>query len=147
MTRALAVWWEGTVVGSLTVDRHGAMRFVYDGDWLADPSAPALSVSLPKRPRPFLPRECLPFLEGLLPEGVQRDAVAAVLGVSRANEFKLLERPGGEVAGALALWPAGEVPSPAATEASATARQCPGSALVMVVKLIFSGARTRRESN
>ena len=121
MTRALAVWWEGTVVGSLTVDRHGAMRFVYDGDWLADPSAPALSVSLPKRPRPFLPRECRPFFEGLLPEGVQRDSVAAVLGVSRANEFKLLERLGGEVAGALALWPAGEVPPPAATEASATA--------------------------
>ena len=110
MTRALTVWWEGAVVGALTADRHGAMRFAYDADWLADPAAPALSVSLPRRAEPFPPRRCRPFFEGLLPEGAQRDAVAAVLGVSRANEFRLLERLGGEVAGALALWPPGEPP-------------------------------------
>ena len=108
--RTLTVWWEDAVVGSLTTNRHGAMRFAYDGNWLADPAAPALSVSLPKRPEAFPPRQCRPFFEGLLPEGAQRDAVAAALGVSRANEFRLLERLGGEVAGALALWPAGEVP-------------------------------------
>ena len=110
MMRALTVWWEGAVVGSLAAARHGAMRFAYDGGWLADPAAPALSISLPKRPEPFPPRRCRPFFEGLLPEGAQRDAVAAVLGVSRANEFTLLEGLGGEVAGALALWPAGETP-------------------------------------
>ena len=108
--RALTVWWEGAVVGSLTVDRHGAMRFAYDGGRVADPSAAALSVSLPKRVEPFPPRACRPFFEGLLPEGAQRDAVAAALGVSPANEFALLERLGGEVAGALTLWPAGETP-------------------------------------
>lgn len=110
MMRALAVWWEGAVVGTLTADRHGAMRFAYDAAWLADPAAPALSVSLPKRAEPFPPRRCRPFFEGLLPEGAQRDAVASALGVSRANEFRLLEGLGGEVAGALALWPAGEPP-------------------------------------
>ena len=46
--RALTVWWESAVVGSLTADRHGAMRFAYDGGWVANRSAPALSVSLPK---------------------------------------------------------------------------------------------------
>ena len=110
MTRALTVWWEGAVVGSLTADRHGAMRFAYDAGWLADPAAAALSVSLPKRPEPYPPRQCRPFFEGLLPEGAQRDAVASALGVSRANEFRLLERLGGEVAGALALYPEGETP-------------------------------------
>lgn len=110
MTWTLAVWWEGAVVGALTTDRHGTMRFAYDSDWLTDTDAPALSVSLPKRPEPFPPRQCRPFFEGLLPEGAQRDAVASALGVSRANEFRLLERLGGEVAGALALWRAGEVP-------------------------------------
>ena len=110
MMRSLTIWWEGVVVGALTTNRHGAMRFAYDGNWLADPAAPALSVSLPKRPEPFPSRQCRPFFEGLLPEGAQRDAVAAALGVSRANEFRLLEQLGGEVAGALALWPAGEIP-------------------------------------
>ena len=121
MTRTLAVWWEGAVVGTLTADRHGVMRFAYDADWLSDPAAPALSVSLPKRPEPFPPRQCRRFFEGLLPEGAQRDAVASALGVSRANEFRLLERLGGEVAGALALWPAGETPPRSAAAAAAAA--------------------------
>ena len=120
MMRVLTVWWEGAVVGSLTADRHGAMRFTYDADWLADPAAPALSVALPKRPEPYPPRQSRPFFEGLLPEGAQRDAVAAALGVSRANDFRLLDRLGGEVAGARSLCPAGETPPPPeATEATA----------------------------
>ena len=121
MTRALTVWWEGATVGSLTADRPGAMRFAYDGGWVADPSAAALSVSLPKRLEPFPPRACRPFFAGLLPEGAQRDAVAAALGVSPANEFDLLDRLGGEVAGALTLWPAGETPLAIETAGSPTA--------------------------
>ena len=121
MTRSLTVWWEGAVVGSLTADRHGAMRFTYDGNWLADPAAPALSVSLPERPEPFPPRQCRPFFEGLLPEGAQRDAVASALGISRANEFELLERLGGEVAGALSLYPDGEIPPRFETQGPAIA--------------------------
>ncbi len=121
MTRALTVWWEGAVVGSLAADRHGAMRFTYNAGWLADAAAPALSASLPRRPEPYPPRQCRPFFEGLLPEGAQRDAVAAALGVSRANEFKLLERLGGEVAGALALYPEGETPPRFETQGPAVA--------------------------
>ena len=117
MTETLTVWWGDAVVGTLAMDRHGAMRFAYEGTWLADPSAPALSVSLPRRRESFRPGECRPFFEGLLPEGAQRDAVAAALGVSPGNVFRLLEGVGGEVAGAIALLPAGEAPSrPAAAE-------------------------------
>ena len=117
MTETAAVWWGDAVVGALAMDRHGAMRFTYEETWLADPSASALSVSLPKRREPFRPRECRPFFEGLLPEGAQRDAVAATLGVSPGNVFRLLEGVGGEVAGATALLPAGEAPArPAAAK-------------------------------
>ncbi len=111
MTRSLTVWWDGVVVGSLALDRHGAMRFAYDGDWVADPARPPVSFSLPKRPESFSARLCAPFFEGLLPEGAQRDAVAAALGVSSTNTFRLLAALGEEVAGALALCPEGEVPS------------------------------------
>ena len=103
MTRSLTVWWDGVVVGSLVLDRHGAMRFAYDGDWIADPARPPVSFSLPRRPESFSTRLCSPFFEGLLPEGAQRDAVASVLGVSSANTFRLLEGLGEEVAGALTL--------------------------------------------
>ena len=112
MTRSLTVWWDGEVVGSLALDRHGALRFAYAPRWLDDDSAPPVSFSLPKRQASFSTRECLPFFEGLLPEGAQRDAVAAVLGVSSGNTFGLLAELGREVAGALSLWPDGEAPPP-----------------------------------
>ena len=89
MTRSLTVWWDGEVVGSLALDRQGATRFAYAPGWLAEDSAPPVSFSLPKRQASFSTRECLPFFEGLLPEGAQRDAVAAVLGVSSGNTFGL----------------------------------------------------------
>lgn len=114
MTTILNVWWNGEIVGALTIDRHGEMGFAYAKNWLADREKPALSFSLPKREEPFNRRECRPFFEGLLPEESQRIAVASALGVSHGNEFKLLTELGGEVAGALTLWPEGEAPpSPA----------------------------------
>ena len=125
---ALSVRWGDAVAGALTADRHGAMRFAYDAGWLADPAAPALSCSLPKRPEPFRPGECRPFFEGLLPEGAQRDAVAAACGVSPGNEFALLQRLGGDVAGALTLRPSDEEPR-SAEAAQAEERAPPAAAL------------------
>ena len=86
------------------------MRFAYAQTWLDDASRPAISFSLPKRQRAFSLRECRPFFTGILPEGWQRRAVAEVLGLSRTNDFALLDALGGDVAGALAFWPEGETP-------------------------------------
>jgi serine/threonine-protein kinase HipA len=111
MTRTLDIWWDGRLVGKLTQDRHGELGFAYAPDWLDDEAAQPLSASLPKRAEPFTRRECRPFFGGLLPEEGQRDAAAQALGVSRANDFALLDRLGGDVAGALQLLPPGEVPA------------------------------------
>ena len=110
MTRALSVWWEGAVVGTLAVNRHGEMRFAYSPEWLAEPARPAISFSLPKRSEPFTQRQCRPFFAGLLPEESQRDAIAGALGISARNDFAFLEALGGDVAGALSLWPEGDPP-------------------------------------
>lgn len=110
MNRALSVWWDEQLVGTLRLDEHGEMTFQYADAWLARSAALPLSVSLPKRLAPFNRRECRPFFGGLLPEEGQLDAVARQLGVSRANDFRLLEALGGDVAGALTLWPEGERP-------------------------------------
>ena len=114
--RALVAWWGRRVAGVLSLDRHGAMRFVYDDAWLADRTAPALSLSLPKRSQSFSSAHCAPFFEGLLPEGAERDAVAGALGVSPENVFGILVGVGGEVAGAVSLWPEGPQPPGAAAE-------------------------------
>ena len=108
--RALDVWWDGRRAGRLTQNEHGELGFTYAPEWLADGGAPALSASLPKRPEPFNRRACRPFFGGLLPEESQRDAAAQALGISRGNDFALLDRLGGDVAGALQLLPPGEAP-------------------------------------
>lgn len=110
MSRALSVWWDGAVVGTLQLNRHGAMRFAYASEWLADVSRPAISFSLPRQERSFSARQCRPFFAGLLPEETQRDVIAGALGISKGNDFAFLEVLGGDVAGALSLWPEGHVP-------------------------------------
>ena len=92
------------------------MRFTYDSGWIEDGSAPPISFSLPKRPESFSTRLCLPFFEGLLPEGAQRDAVAVALGVSPTNTFRILAGLGAELAGALTLLSDNEEPPEAPAE-------------------------------
>ncbi len=109
--RILAVWWDQQLVGELTQNQHGELGFAYVPEWLDDALAQPLSASLPKRPEPFTRRECRPFFGGLLPEESQRDAAAQALGVSPKNDFALLDRLGGDVAGALQLLPVGQAPA------------------------------------
>jgi serine/threonine-protein kinase HipA len=111
MVRTLDIWWDGRLVGHLTQNQHGELGFAYAPDWLNGDDTPPLSASLPKRPEPFTRRECRPFFGGLLPEEGQRDAAARALGVSGGNDFALLDRLGGDVAGALQLLPPGETPA------------------------------------
>ena len=105
MTAALNVFWDHALVGRLGLDDHGDMNFSYASGWLEDPTKPAISASLPKQQESFGRREARPFFAGLLPEEAQRDGAARALGVSKGNDFALLDAMGGDVAGALVLWP------------------------------------------
>ena len=100
------MWWDQAVVGLLTQDRSGDMSFGYDPAWVSGDNRP-LSRSLPLRDEPFNRAACRPFFGGLLPEADQRQGAAAALGVSVANDFALLDRLGGDVAGAIMLLPSG----------------------------------------
>ncbi|MBP0656490.1 HipA N-terminal domain-containing protein, partial [Mycobacterium tuberculosis] len=89
------VWWNSRVAGSLALDRGGAMHFVYAAEWLEDPAAPPLSQALPKRVEAYPDAVCKAVFGGLLPEEDQRTAVAAALGISPDNPFRLLAALGG----------------------------------------------------
>ena len=132
MANALTVWWDGNIVGSLVVDRYGDTTFAYSEDWLTSPHARAISQSLPLRREPFSRRQSRPFFEGLLPEENQRIAVARALGLSPENEFRLLEKLGGEIAGALSLWPEGQDP-PQTGASEADARPLSDSDLIAIL--------------
>lgn len=110
MTRSLTVWWDDRTVGHLDLNPYGEPEFRYDESWINDETGLPISVSLPLQFEPFTRRQTLPFFEGLLPEESQRRDIAAALGISHRNAFKLLEKIGGEIAGALSLWPVGTEP-------------------------------------
>lgn len=106
----LVIWSDQRIAGELSIDRGGAMHFIYAEEWIADPTTGPLSHALPKQAEPFGDALCKAVFGGLLPEEGQRTAIARALGVSPDNPFRLLAALGGDVAGALAFLPDGEAP-------------------------------------
>lgn len=109
MTAALLVRIDDVPVGRLWLDERKRFCFRYDGEWLRSSKIP-LSLSLPLRPEPYLDDEPHPFFANLLPEEKMRTMIARNLKVSEKNDYGLLERIGGECAGAVSLLPEGAEP-------------------------------------
>lgn len=107
---SLAVFLNGNKVGSLGQNDHGDLEFVYDRVWLNRLDAIPLSRSLPLKPEAFPAKQARPFFAGVLPEQGPRNKIAAILGISEGNDFAMLERIGGECAGAVTILPEGVSP-------------------------------------
>jgi serine/threonine-protein kinase HipA len=107
MKRKLDVYLHRNLVGNLVQDAHGQITFDYAETWLKDPAAIALSRSLPLTKKHFNRNECRGFFAGVLPEESKREIVAKNLGISARNDYAMLERIGGECAGAVTFLPAG----------------------------------------
>ena len=103
MTAALLVRIDDAVVGRLWLDEKKRFCFQYDSQWLEHSKIP-LSLSLPLRIDPYLDDESHPFFANLLPEEKIRAVIARNLGVSVNNDYGLLERIGGDCAGAVSLY-------------------------------------------
>lgn len=103
MTAALLVRIDDAVVGRLWLDDKKRFCFQYDSQWLERSKIP-LSLSLPLRTDPYLDDESHPFFANLLPEEKIRAVIARNLGVSLNNDYGLLERIGGDCAGAVSLF-------------------------------------------
>jgi serine/threonine-protein kinase HipA len=113
--KRLIVYLNRDAVGTLTQDASGLLGYFYDPAWLENPGAMPLSRSLPLREEPFHGKHARPFFAGILPEEGPRQQIAEILGVSERNDFAILERIGGECAGAVSLLPEG-APLPEASE-------------------------------
>ncbi|HEY1686229.1 MAG TPA: type II toxin-antitoxin system HipA family toxin [Tepidisphaeraceae bacterium] len=107
MKRKLDVYLRQHLVGNLVQDEHGQMTFDYAETWLKNPKAIALSHSLPLTKTHFNRNECRGFFAGILPEESKREIVAHNLGISAKNDYAMLEKIGGECAGAVTFMPAG----------------------------------------
>jgi serine/threonine-protein kinase HipA len=107
----LIVYLNAERVGSLEQDDSGLLQFSYDQTWLQKSNAMPLSRSLPLQSEVFPGRKARPFFAGILPEEGPRKRIAEILGISDTNDFAMLERIGGECAGAVSLLPEGAVPT------------------------------------
>jgi serine/threonine-protein kinase HipA len=107
MARTLDVYLHADRIGRLTQDDGGGMSFQYAETWLEKPGSAALSHSLPLRPQRFRQKECRGFFAGILPEESKREMIARNLGISVRNDYAMLERIGGECAGAVTFLPQG----------------------------------------
>jgi len=108
VARTLDVYLHNDLVGHLIQDDGGQMVFDYADSWLQKPGATPLSQSLPLRKERFKRNECRGFFAGILPEESKREIIARNLGISARNDYAMLERIGGECAGAVTFIPAGE---------------------------------------
>ena len=111
MNAGLLVKIDNTTVGHLWLDVKKQFCFQYDDSWLTQSRIP-LSLSLPLRKDPYLDDESHAFFANLLPEEKIRVVIARNLGISLHNDYGLLEKIGGDCAGAVSLYPHGDDVSP-----------------------------------
>jgi serine/threonine-protein kinase HipA len=112
VSHLLDVYLSEIKAGALSQEDGGALSYMYDRAYLKRPDPRAISISMPLQDVPHTDRVTRPFFSGLLPDESARQKLAGALGVSAGNSFGLLEIIGGECAGALSLYPAGQVPPP-----------------------------------
>ena len=103
--KRLIVYLNGERAGILDEDGSGLLEFRYAPEWTGRQHAIPLSRSLPLQDEPFRGKHARPFFAGILPDEGPRQQIAAVLGISERNDFAMLERIGGECAGAVSLLP------------------------------------------
>lgn len=113
--RLLNVFLHDRLAGVLRRKDNGNLQFRYDSAYIEAGGQP-LSWNLPPQTRAFPHRDCLAFFGNLLPEEDVRAQLALVTGISASNDYRLLERFGGDVAGAVTLLPPDEEPAGAAPE-------------------------------
>ena len=104
--RELIAFLDGRRAGLFRQDSRGNVTFVYDEDYLRDPSSTPLSLSMGKAVARHPKRAALPWLDGLIPDNVAaRRAIADRFGVSSKNPFAILEHTGADAPGAIQLVP------------------------------------------
>jgi serine/threonine-protein kinase HipA len=122
MATALAIWLNQLHVAMVERDRKGRLRLCYT-DAAHDAferGTPVLSLNLPLATERYPNARTRAFLDGFLPEGEPRRAIAQDLDLPASDVFGLLAELGRDCAGALVIQPADDpppsIPSTAAAE-------------------------------
>ena len=94
-------------VGRLWLDEKRRFVFEYDAAWVGKKGALPLSLHIPLRVETYPDDFSRPFFSNLLPEAEIKRIIAQQLQISVSNDFAMLNRIGGECAGAVSVLPSG----------------------------------------
>lgn len=109
--RPLNIYLNTKLVGQLTREYTGAIKFKYDIDWLDWQSALPVSLSMPLREDPYAGPTVVAVFDNLLPDYEPiRNRVAERVGAHGTDAFSLLSKIGRDCVGALQFLPEDEVP-------------------------------------
>lgn len=105
--RGLDVYLGDQKVGRLWLDEKRRFVFEYDAAWVGKKGALPLSLHIPLRVETYPDDFSRPFFSNLLPEAEIKRIIAQQLQISVSNDFAMLNRIGGECAGAVSVLPSG----------------------------------------
>jgi serine/threonine-protein kinase HipA len=116
----LAVWLDGTRIAVIGQER-GRLSLLYTEEALTryELGVPLLSLPLPLTQQRFAHNIVRPFLDGLLPEGEARQAVARDVGVRPDDTYGLIRALGQDCVGAVVIQPEDAPPPPTPTTVTA----------------------------
>ena len=97
--RCAEVSQQGALAGYLTEGDGGAWSFAYQGGYDGVP----ISLTMPVRPEPYVFPALPPVLEGLLPEGLQLEALLKKHKIDRSDTFRQLVTVGADLVGSLTI--------------------------------------------
>lgn len=87
--RTAYVYVRDNFAGTLSETDEG-YQFLYDSDYLRNPEAPAVSLTLPRQEAPFFSKTLFAFFDGLIPEGWLLNVVSHNWKIDLRDRFGLL---------------------------------------------------------
>jgi serine/threonine-protein kinase HipA len=111
---SLDVYLNQEPIGALFPTGDGGCSFAYMPELVEQGAAgeTLLSTALPVRAEPFGVEATRAYVEGLLPQGRRREAIAAELGLDRADGYALIAELGRDCPGAVTFLEQEESPEP-----------------------------------
>jgi len=88
--RAMEIYRNGTLAGTLTEENRQHFVFRYDNNYFNDPNKPAISLTLPKTEKEYSSEFLFPFFYNMLSEGVNRKLQSTQLRIDEEDNFGLL---------------------------------------------------------
>ena len=84
------VYVNGVLAGTLLEEPGKGYTFTYDDAYYRDPSAPAVSLTLPKSRQEYRSPHLFPFFDNMLSEGANREVQSRLHHIERNDDFGIL---------------------------------------------------------